>query len=1392
MESLFKIKLNYKKNYSYGAFFAGFDLFDSLYIENQSDLAFSALQIRVISSPNVLLTADANIDYLAPFGYRHLSCDFVRPDISHLISTKNIFDVCITVCIYSDDGKLLASSDFSCKILPYHYFSGTEDMIESAAFFVTPSQPELSMIEPSNASTDPVDFSHQVYDNIKELRITYFPENYCGKTALPVRLCERVLKDRFANSLELSLLFASALERGGLFPVVLFGEKGKVYSGFSVKRNETTTVQVFGKNEHNFEDYYLIDGNNLAYGSNLSFDTALFQAKNALKLSDEKIILLDIFSARKHHILPLPSRIFDKGNYTFSEKHDEEKQRDFSDYDLLWKSYSEDDRVKAILLGGALSAGGKKTSIPFQPELDMNQNKILSKVLAGDFTLIRAQTGVGVSTLFAKACAMKMKSHRNVLYITDENYHPDSFESITRRMFDQSFVWNLLKDQNKTYRKDEISSSFVEQTELFADQEEVKRILERIDGYYSDLEGDKSIVSSFLVASERYDQLQDANDSIVFSPEQVGLLSDDEVQEWFSSVNDIVKSLNEIGNISEHPLLLVRNKNFSYEYKSKLIRSFESFLRCIENIVSVRDQILPMFSSIDTLSTGADICAFCDLYRLFCEFSTIPEGFFMKPDAIEGYFKKATSLIQAKEENDRIYQTVKVSFHESVLDLDASNLYTKFLSLAGDKSFKAISQKHSILKSVKRYLKPNCDVENIEFILSRLDVYQKNCAYISEVKSFVFSLLSLSEVNEDASWKDLPVVADLCYQCYAVFQSSFDIQKLFTFVGDFIKAKNYPGIFEKVQMLREYVEEFFSLKKEIERLVQNEIDFFYPVSFGEDFFSYIYRRFTEVLSASDQLKNWCNWLSVKEKAISIGLKNIVIAIENGKVENEELKHSFLRAFFKAVCEYNYISHSDLIPEHFEIEKAESEFKKLSAKVLSKQKDELDSILSYARFDGLREVEKASFTPEDLLQNKKAFSSIFPCVISNCKKAKELFSDKRHFFDLILVESRNALSLEDMLWMFYSGKQVAFAGLPSLSNHYVNIEFDLAGSAFDYLWKVTDEKYSLSASYYSTPLLTGLKNAYYSNISSDIRYYSVPATSFEAFSELRVVPGSFGGEYPGANFYEAQIAVDEIISFALSDRDKNTIGVVTSTIEQKKLILRLLAQKLRHQEDLAQYFTDFNRFYITSINETLYPCDRIIYSATFATDRSVPGSRIHYTYLDFGGNDPVKLLGNVLSCAKKEILVLTSFTKDDLLHSPTLLPVNAAFSYLFDALNAPRVNNTFRVIGQQDETAQIKRLRTELEDRGYQTLSGVQSGRYYIDLAVVDKNSKFVLGIISDQSVLRQQNNISAIEMGNADYFSKNGWSLYRMRSAECFDSFEGVLQNILQFLQKGNLDKELL
>ena len=1390
MENLFKIRLNLKNNYSFGIYNSGFSLFDSLYIENLSDLAFSALKLQVVSNPSITFSAEQTIDYLVGGGYRFLSCDFINVDASYLASERRVQDVCVSVLLRDRDDTLLAQQDFSCKILPYHYFSGFGDMPETAAFFVTPAQPELERVKVEGSTSDPIDFVGQLYQNIKDLRISFSLENYSGSVPLSVRLCERVIKERLANSFELAVLFASALERSGFASLLAFSAKGKVCCGFTLHPDKFELLTTLNSGFHCPEGVYFLDSTDLALGSSLSFETALFNAKNSLQLSDEKFSVISVSKARDFHISPLPVRVSEKGNYILSQRNDDDIRHDFADYDHLWKNFAEDSRVKAILLGGKFPIDGKKISIPFQTDLDVNQNKILAKILSNDFTLIRAQSGTGVSTLFSRAAALKMKQRKNVLYITDANYHPDDFSKISASAFHSNFVWNVLKDPHLSCRKDDFKSSFSTDESIFADREKIQNALDSLETYYSSLEGGKSIVSSFLMASDRYEQLRDASDTIIFSPEQVGALADDMVQEWFSTVNEIIKSVTEIGAVHQNPLQLIKNKNFSYEFKSKLIRTLEDLLRALEQIISVRDQVLPLFPSVELLSTVPTLNAFCDLYRLFSDFEKVPDSFFANPSEIESNFRQATALIQAKEENDNIFRTISVSFFDSVFELDAAELYTRYHSVIGDKGFKAISLKHGILKTVKRFLKPNCDVENIEYILSLLNTYRKNNEQIEAYKDNLFSLFSVSDSDPEACWQKLSASADLCYQCYAVYQSSFDPELLPSFVSDYLKANSVYELTDKVNVLKALSDEFCSLKNAFDKLIFCEIDFYFPASANEDYFSRMYQNLMEILSCSDHIKNWCNWLNIKENAITIGLKSVIIAIENGKIGNDEIKRGFLRAFFKAVCEYNFIAHPELIPENFSVDHTENELIRTLSAIGEKEREQLDSVLSMSRFEGLREVSGEIFSPTDLLENRNLFGSVFPCVISDLNDAKKLFSGKRYLFDLILYESKSEVSLNDMIWLFHCGKQVAFAGKFSDNSALKSQCFDLTAPAFDYLWSVIDEKYRLSASYFSSPALSDFKNAFYSNLRSDFRYYSIPCCRYSKATEWRVLPGSFGGEHPGANFYEAQNAVEELVKFAMSEK-KKTIGIVATTVEQKKLILRLFAQKLRHQEEVASYFTDYNRFYISSTDEVLHPCDYLIFSLTFATDRSIPRSRMPDSFITFGKNNPFQAIGSVLSSAREKILILSSFREEDLSATPCILSSSFAFRSLFSVLSAPNVNNSYQVNGTIDETGIIKRLRTDLESRGYRTVSGLQNGRYYVDLAVLDDEEAFRLGIVSDHSVLSQRSNIAAVECANIAYFQKNGWSLYRLRSVPCFDSYENQLQNILQILQNEEAEQAI-
>ena len=88
--------------------------------------------------------------------------------------------------------------------------------------------------------------------------------------------------------------------------------------------------------------------------------------------------------------------------------------------------------------------------------------------------------------------------------------------------------------------------------------------------------------------------------------------------------------------------------------------------------------------------------------------------------------------------------------------------------------------------------------------------------------------------------------------------------------------------------------------------------------------------------------------------------------------------------------------------------------------------------------------------------------------------------------------------------------------------------------------------------------------------------------------------------------------------------------------------------------------------------------------------------------------------------------------------------------------------------------------------------GIQSGRFYIDLGVLNQDSEFVLGILSDQTVLSQTSSISAVELANERLLMKNGWRIFRLRQADCFDSIDREITKITKLLTPKSEMEELI
>jgi len=1393
MDDSLKIKLNYKDVYSYGIYHSGFDLIDSILVENVGDQGLSDVTLFIECDGQLFRNSSLTFDYLPAGGVRTVGGDFVSVEPEVLVHLKSVETLCIRITLIDENGNLLIKKDWPLRALPYHFFSGLGCMPETMAFFVTPAQSELSALDIDYVPSDAIDHLHLIYDKIKPLHITYVSEDYSGNLPLSVRLPEKTLKDRIGNALELALLFSSLCERAGLSPLLAFVGKGKVYCGISLSEDNNSLFYSLTKGKKRLDDIALIDTTYLAYGSELVFDQALFRTKNFLSMTDDRILVFSVAEARRYHLISLPNREKTSVGWRLLSPIDMGAGNE-QDFTWIGENALKEERIRALINGERLASTSRKASIPFQYDLDVNQNKVLSKVLSSDVTLVRAQTGSGASTLLARAAELSVLSGKSVLYITDPTYHSDRFASILSSRVDRSFMLDLGAEPGHTDYKLAFEGFYEDHSELFDRENALVESMSKMDAYYAHLEGSKKIVSSFLVAANRYNQLSDANDSLIFSPEQVGMLSDDMVQNWFTCANDIVKIYSEVAPLTENPLRLVRQKQFSYEFKSKLISGLEELLHLTDEIIRIIDQVSIQFPSIGVVSSAERFFAFLDIVRLFGEFASVPDTFFNDQDQIENRFRNVTRLVQSKNENSTIRETILVSFHSGIFDLEADEMLERYRALLGDKSFKAMSQKHSIVRSVKKYLLPSCDVENIEYILSRLSAYHHNEVIIREEKDRIFQFFSIPVTDTDASWDALQFSADLCYQGYCIFKSSFPDGSISEFMNDLKRSTTVYGMSDRLSELREHGERFRKKKEELESICSSEIEqvLFSTLSTENSYFTSLREYLNNMLSSVDRLKSWCGWLTLRDRALNIGLKNLIGVIESGKIPCDELKRSFLRAFFKAVCENSFINHPELVPGQLDLEHIQEDSMSFLDEINILAKKRNDAILSTARFDSFSDVEGDTVYPLKLLRSDPGlYSKIYPITIASLDFVKKHLSGKEKLFDHVFIEDRRAVLLKDVAELFLVARSITFVG--SLAADYRRgdeLKFAMDTPAFDYLWHMADEKYSLSANYHALPPMSAFKSAYATSIRSDARSYSLPSLSSSSNVVGVRVHGTYDTEYPLANFSEAQWCVDELIRFARSNRNKS-ICIVTATIEQKKLVLRLLAQRLRQDADLSDCIQDSIRFSVTFVGEDLFMADAVIFSLTFAPNRSIHGGALPHGFLEFLGAEPKKLILSVLSCARENFIFLNSFDKEELKFSSSVLPTVHAISMLYDLVESSGSCLSYSIVDLMDGSEYVKRIARELELEGFKTIAGLQSGRYYIDLLVLDQNEEPLLWILSDQTILNQKANITAIELANRRFMESCGFHSFRLRTAQCFDSFETEMTRLLETI-RPRVKNELL
>ena len=260
------------------------------------------------------------------------------------------------------DGKTMAELRKPVELLAYNEWGGSSFMPELLAAFSTPNDPAIDKVLRSaseilrqagrpdqmngykSLSRQRVwEMASAIYAAIANLSLAYaLPPKSFEREGQKVRLPSHILEGRIGTCLDTAMLFASAFEQAGLYPVVALPQ-GHALTGVWLQPTSLSSVvideaEVLRKR---------IDSGELALiettcvTAQRPFSEALEAAQISIRHEDDGTFAaaLDIHQARVHRIAPLglqreESELRDEPSFEVVQQQLEEAPTDLPDYDI--------------------------------------------------------------------------------------------------------------------------------------------------------------------------------------------------------------------------------------------------------------------------------------------------------------------------------------------------------------------------------------------------------------------------------------------------------------------------------------------------------------------------------------------------------------------------------------------------------------------------------------------------------------------------------------------------------------------------------------------------------------------------------------------------------------------------------------------------------------------------------------------------------------------------------------------------------------------------------------------------------------------------------------------------------------------------------------------------
>lgn len=1126
--------------------------------------------------------------------------------------------------------------------------------------------------------------------------------------------------------------------------------------------------------------------NEILKSLNVSIDFSIF-SNNEIELLDD--FFSTISDALKNIANVSVSDVVCCSSFKFSSN----RHNDYLNIDFLLNSPVFNDIFKK---GKIENESSNIEYSPYQSvfTLDSSQSKAFSMAYNNKCSIIQGPNGSGKTLLSSVFAFAALNEGKKVLYYSDSKDNIDSFTNFAKIQGYDSLILKLLDDY-KPEKYSPLDSVEASTISLDTIKDDLQKSINDVTKYYESLHSVRDIGFSLYEAVSQYERYRSFPYSVTFTNEAISRLSRDDVVTWFDSVSSLVKAGADCNEPHGNPLFYIREKNFSYDFKSKSAVLLNEHISITTNFINAQNNLsaflgieVPIMKEYQTNSLFA-------LARLAFEKGDLVHfGVFSASDQHSLFAKIENAIIQC-EEFFVLKEYIENNFTDDIIKLDCDAILSDWRTA----NSKFVLTKTSALSSIKNKLKAysknpkQITSDNFVDIVSKISEYKNSIALIEENAECVFEItgIDICALIDDGN-KDV----------FSIVKEKINVSREYLdLISEIYDGEQHPKtVFYHSSVLFKNTEK---LEKELEPMFYQFQNLYNEYKISEDSLSnllnldlslakehnsklwyyFIVQFYEKILDNIDLLKYWCNWNSEKEKALNLGLGGVVKLYETEQISSNDVKNAFLKGFFKSVSEYflttdknfNDFSSEKQSRDINNIFALKAEYDNLLKQNLFKQTYEsinnhIQSSLNISVDEGFDLLNNSSSTSKEFVS---ILQEIKPCfVVSNVNFLKD-FSLLE--FDYLIIDSDYSDSPFEMMTLFPLAKRVILT--ESQPTDFCDILREFGAVSYKLNWL------------YNTNYTQSLVNElFYNNTLSLTSSMTLDKVGINVIHQL----GNYDCRKSRVNIIEASAVVDEIVKCVGEDSSKS-IGVYTMTDEQRKLI-ELLLQK--------RFGTQVNEFFekvSITIKDFEYaeysPKDVIIFSTVISEEeRSKYKQSITKTIPELSKNDSIKRLINILTSAKTDFLLITSLSQESLENFKTTEKNYCIFKKTLERFFDDSKTKIQEISCSASlENSIIKQVSNHIESLGYKVDLNVGCNNAKIDIAVrLKETSNYLLGIVFDETAYINGEDFFSRNLIQSNFERLGNWKIHRIFTVEWFESPMKQLDIITSILKEEKNDSGFL